>query len=243
VISFLSEALINNKDRFKAVGAVIFDLDGLMVYSEELSLKSWRQFLAGYGFWMEEEEYRPLIGIDSRLSTDYVVKKTGLQIAPEEILKRRREMMLALVDEQLPVADGLFSLINRLSDFHYPMAVASNNFREYVERILQVIDLRQFFKCVITIDDVINSKPSPDVYMEASKCLGIPMSQCLALEDSPVGMEAALRAGMTCVVITNRNLHGVDFPEAHACFDSLTDFITFFYPYMSSQDKLHFAEG
>jgi hypothetical protein len=46
-----------------------------MVYSEELSLKSWRQFLAGYGFWMEEEEYRPLIQIDSRLSTDYVIKK------------------------------------------------------------------------------------------------------------------------------------------------------------------------
>jgi len=235
--------MVFKKDRFENVSAVIFDLDGLMVYSKELSLKSWRQFLAGYGSWMEEEEYHQLIGIDSRLSTDYVVKKTGLQTAPEEILKRRREMMLALVDEKLPVADGLFSLINRLSDHHYPMAVASNNFKEYVERVLHVIRLRQFFKCVITIDDVANSMPSPDVYLAASKCLGVHISLCLALEDSPAGMQAALKAGMTCVVIAHRNLQSVDFSEAHACFDSLSDFLIFFNQYISSQAKSHFTRG
>jgi hypothetical protein len=56
-------------------------------------------------------------------------------------------------------------------------------------------------------------------------------------------MEAALKAGMICVVITNRNLHGVDFLEAHVCFDSLSDFLLLFHQHMSSQDNPHFADG
>ena len=233
--------MINQKYRFKHIGAVIFDLDGLMVYSEELGLESWRQFLAEYGFWMEEEEYHHFIGIDSRVSTDYVIQKTGLPIGPEEILRRRRELMLTLINEKLPVAEGLFPLVRKLSDFHYPMAVASNNFRTYVEHVLTRIKLRNLFTCVVTVDDVLNSKPSPDIYLAASKCLKIPCDVCLVLEDSPTGMRAALDAGMTCVVIPNRYLQEFDFSGAHARFNSLSDFLVFFRPYMSRQDNFRFA--
>ena len=71
----------------------------------------------------------------------------------------------------------------------------------------------------------------------------MPISDCLGLDDSLAGMEAALKAGMICVVITNRNLHGVDFLEAHVCFDSLSDFLLLFHQHMSSQDNPHFADG
>jgi putative hydrolase of the HAD superfamily len=233
--------MINKINRFKNIGAVIFDLDGLMVYSEELGLESWRQFLAEYGFWMGEDEYHHLIGIDSRISTDYVIQKTGLPIGSEEILRRRRELMLNLIDEKLPVAEGLFPLVRKLSDFHYPMAVASNSFRTYVEHVLNAIKIRHLFNCVVTVDDVLNGKPSPDIYLSASKSLKIPSDLCLALEDSPAGMRAALDAGMTCVVIANRYLQGDDFSEAHARFDSLSDFLVFFRTYMSRQENFRFA--
>ena len=87
---------------------------------------------------------------------------------------------------------------------------------------LQAIGLLEAFTCVVASDHVPHGKPEPDVYLAAAARLGVDPAGSLAIEDSPTGMQAALRAGMTCFVVPNGEMQGADFTGAHGQFTSLT---------------------
>jgi beta-phosphoglucomutase-like phosphatase (HAD superfamily) len=101
--------------------------------------------------------------------------------------------------------------------------VASNSFGEYVRRVLAVMDLRQVFACVCTREDARRGKPAPDLYLAAARCLGLPPGECVAVEDSPVGLQAALAAGVHAVAVPNERLRAQDFSGAAARYDSLEE--------------------
>ncbi len=206
--------------------AVIFDLDGLMINSEDLSLKAYRQILAPYGKNLNKHDHHSLIGSDSQTSASHVVTMTGVPLSWQTLAKVHWERLIELIDVELTPRLGVIELINELVDRHYPLGVASNSPIEYVEHALKAIGVRTAFRCVVGYDQVAQGKPAPDVYLAVAACLGVAPAHCLALEDSPIGMRSALAADMRCVVIPNEHLRTADFTGAYRCYDSLDDLRT-----------------
>lgn len=201
--------------------AVIFDLDGLMINSEELSLQAWRAVLATSGRRLDDTDYHALIGMDSQATAGLVIRLTGVPLAWDDLARLHWQRLLELIDDQLEPRPGLLALVSTLIARGYPLAVASNSPTDYVERALKAIRLREAFRRVIGRDQVVNGKPAPDVYLAAAAGLGVSPECCLALEDSPTGMQAALAAGMRCVVVPNEHLVGAGFSGAYRQYGSL----------------------
>jgi HAD superfamily hydrolase (TIGR01509 family) len=204
-----------------AVKAFIFDLDGVIVLSEPLGLRAWRKWLAPYGKTLSEEQYDNLIGREAQEAAEWVICHTGVPAGVEQALHARPALLASVVDETLQPRPGIFELLEALQARCLPLGVASNSFGEYVRRVLAVMELSGLFACVCTREDAPRGKPAPDLYLAAARCLGVLPGECLVVEDSPTGLQAALAAGAHAVAVPNERLRAQDFSGAVAIFDSL----------------------
>lgn len=186
------------KDGFEAV---IFDCDGTLVDSMPAHFDAWCEALASYGaggIFKEDVFFamggRPTKDIVVDLNSEY-----GLKLDPSAIALAKREAflkklhMVEFIDE---VADFAKSLRGTV-----PLAVASGGSRYVVEKTLRLLDCSDWFDEVVTADDVVNGKPSPDIFLHAAKLLGVAPEKCLVIEDAPPGVLAAQAAGMTVITI------------------------------------------
>jgi HAD superfamily hydrolase (TIGR01509 family) len=205
----------------KRIQAVIFDLDGLMVRSEPLSMKAWQKLLAKFGYSLDEEDFPELIGIDGDSTVQRLRQGRSFALSNEEILDLHYRHWIAIAKEEIQPVQGLFDLIEAFRARGLKMGVASNSRSDYVHTVLDTIGLNGHFSCVVTSDQVARGKPAPDVYEVAAECLGVRSETCLALEDSPSGLQAALNAGMRCVVVPNQDLLHESYDGAFAQFPSL----------------------
>lgn len=201
--------------------AVIFDFDGLMVESESIAYQVWCEVLGPYGKELTEEIYRNLIGREPLGSVEYLIEVLDLPLEPRELLETYWSQRTERVCRDIAPAPGLLDLLQTLRERGLKLAVASNSPSNYVHAVLEAIDLTDMFSCIRCREDVTRGKPAPDVYLAAAACLEVDPERCLALEDSPLGLQAALNAGMRCIVVPNENLVGEDFSGAQARFESL----------------------
>lgn len=207
----------------KRIQAVIFDLDGLMIDSEPLSKVAWKLLLAEYDQELSDEEFRSTIGLDSLATSSLLKGLKGLDEDVERLDEEIERIRLEIIQTEAEAVDGLEELIRILVERGLKIGVASNSPIDYVEAALKAINLRNHFPCVMGVDQVVEGKPEPDLYLGVAKCLSVDPVDCLAIEDSPSGMRSALAAGMRCVVVPNHDLRAADFAGAYACFESLLD--------------------
>lgn len=206
-----------------SISAVIFDLDGLMIDSEPLSKEAWERLLGEYGMELSDAEFRSAIGLDPMTTAEYMKRIKKLNVDDEELLSRAEAMHMEVVITEAEPIDGLKGLIEILSGKGIKLGVASNSHEGYVESALQTIQMRDYFSCVVTVDHVNKGKPHPEVYLQAARCLDVEPEQCLAIEDSPAGLQAAIAAGMRAIAVPNHELSGGDFSGAYARFESLIE--------------------
>jgi HAD superfamily hydrolase (TIGR01509 family) len=206
----------------QAIQGVIFDLDGLMIRSEPLALEAWQRSLAPYGARMEDDEYRSLIGLNQKASVRQVILSHHLRTSPKDLDREFWSHMLALV-EKAEVMPGLFDLLQEIRRRGLPLGVASNSLLEYVLKACVGHGLADYFVCIAAVDQVAHGKPAPDVYLAAARGLGLSAEACLAVEDSPSGVRAAVAAGMRCVFIPNPDLPSSSPNGAIAVYPSLLD--------------------
>ncbi len=203
------------------VEAVIFDLDGVIVQSERLSWRIWQEYLQNLGKELSEEDYRQMIGTHN--GAEFIKDRLNLPDSAEEIAREHLDRALLAIEDGVDVTDGIEPLLSDLASRSLPLAVASNSIRPYVPRTLEIAGLAGYFRAVVTRDEVPEGKPSPDVYLEAAARLGTPPERCMAVEDSPAGLQAALAAGMLSIAVPNQDLRQYSFDGAHNRFDSITD--------------------
>jgi HAD superfamily hydrolase (TIGR01509 family) len=201
--------------------AVIFDFDGLMVESESIAYQVWCEVLGSYGKTFTEDMYHTMIGDEPLNSVNYLIERLDLPIDPQDLLEVYWSQRTERVCREIAPAPGLLDLLNMLKERALKLAVASNSPSNYVHAVLEAIDLTDKFSCIRCREDVSRGKPAPDVYLAAATCLEVEPGRCLVLEDSPIGLEAALNAGMRCIVVPNENLGIVDYSGAAARFTSL----------------------
>lgn len=203
------------------IRAVIFDFDGLMIESESIAYQVWCEVLDQYGKSFTEEIYHNVIGRDPFDSIDYLIEILDLPLDPQELFETYWSARTEKVCRDGFPAPGLIDLMQFLTDRGLILGVASNSPSRYVLEVLEALGLSQSFGCVRCREDVVQGKPAADVYLAAAACLEVDHTQCLALEDSPIGLQAALNAGMRCLAVPNEDLMDEDFSGADARFNSL----------------------
>jgi HAD superfamily hydrolase (TIGR01509 family) len=186
-----------------AVQAVIFDLDGLILETEEL----WDEVREGLarergGRWSERAQ-GDMMGMSSPEWSRYMHDVVGLPEPPEEINREVVDRMLDRYAHELPLIDGAVDAVERLAA-RWPLGLASSSNRELIDRALDVSGLASYFRATCSSEEVDRGKPAPDVYLEAARRLGVDPSACAAVEDSASGIRSAHAAGMRVVAIPNR---------------------------------------
>ncbi len=203
--------------------AVIFDLDGLMADSEPLAKWAWSQTLARYDRELDDQTFREVQGMRVAESSRIFCERFSLPIGPEQAMSERDELFLEAVPTHLRPRSGLYSLLDELAARGLGLGVATSGHRRYVTLAMRTLELDGRFQAVAAGDEVERGKPAPDIYLLAAGRLGVPPERCLALEDAPLGVEAAVAAGMTCVAVPSQWTAASEFPGAAGIFPSLDE--------------------
>lgn len=187
--------------------ALIFDVDGVIADTEALNARaSVLMFKQLYGVTVQPEDFRPFVGTGDERYVEGVAEKYGVRIETEAAVAKRAENFFELLRQQpLPAAPGVLELVEqaRASD-HVRLAIATSGRKEKQFPVIEGTGLRlEWFDAVITGDDVDRKKPDPQIYICAAERLRMPPHRCVVVEDAPVGVTAAKRAGMYCVAVTS----------------------------------------
>ncbi len=185
-----------------SIAAVVFDLDGVLVDTEQV----WddvRERLARErgGHWHDRAQ-ADMMGMSSPEWSRYMHDVIGLPGWPAEINAEVVERMLARYREALPLIDGAVDAVRRLAA-HFPLAVASSSNRPLIETVLSGAGIADLFAVTVSSEEVDSGKPAPDVYLEAARLLGFPPSRCVAIEDSANGIRSAHAAGLRVCALPN----------------------------------------
>ena len=180
--------------------AVIFDMDGLMLDSERALLGCLAQAAADAGHALPEAFLLSLIGSSDALTRQRIAGQVGAG-AVDALLQDSYARYERLVAAGVPHRPGITDLLDTLVAHGVPRAVATSTRRPLALRKLESAGLLRYFEHVATSSDVAHAKPAPDIYLLAAHKLGVEPAHCLALEDSPTGVRAALAAGMHVIQI------------------------------------------
>ena len=205
------------------VEALVFDLDGLIVDTEGPAYESWRSIYGEHGAELELTLWQAEIGTAAVFdAVAHLESLTGRALDREALLERRRQLKDTLSRDSR-LMPGVQALVDAAERAGLKLGVASSSGREWVIGWLERTGLLQRFHCVRTRDDVALPKPAPDLYLGVAQCLGVAPERCVALEDSPNGLRAALAAGMRCVVVPTPLTAGLDFAGAALELSALSD--------------------
>jgi HAD superfamily hydrolase (TIGR01509 family) len=185
------------------IDAVIFDLDGVILDTEEL-WNEVRESLARErgGRWSEQAQ-ADMMGMSSVEWSGYMHDVVGLSEPPEEISREVVRRMLERYSQRLPIIDGAVDAVERMAA-RWPLGLASSSNRELIDRALEVSGLAPYFRVTVSSEEVERGKPAPDVYLEAARRLEVEPVRAAAIEDSASGIRSAHAAGMYVVAIPNR---------------------------------------
>ncbi len=184
--------------------AVIFDLDGVLVDSEPLSLGVLADEMRALGIAdaTPEEVGRQFLGVSLPVIRAYVADRLGRPV-PEAFVERFEDRLLAIYPEKLQVIDGVPALLDQLQDAGIGMAIATGGSLRRMGETLRVSGLDRWFQGrAFSADQVAQGKPAPDLFLLAARELGVDPKDCVILEDSPHGVTGALRAGARAVGFT-----------------------------------------
>ena len=183
--------------------AYIFDCDGTLADTMGLHYDAWKMALEPHGADLPEDLYYSWGGRPTREIIEELNEMQGLLMDPDTMVHHKESLYHQLLPEVQPIE----SVVSFARAMHgkKPMAVASGGGRKSVHATLSGLGLIQLFDAIVTAEDYSRGKPFPDPYLEAARRLGVEPFECLVFEDTEIGRQSALAAGMECVLVPPRN--------------------------------------
>ena len=210
----------------REVRGVLFDMDGVVIDTEKLYTRFWMEAAADLGHPMtltQALQMRSLGSIESQAKLDSFF---GSGVLEYDVLRNRRiELMEAFIAEHgIEEKKGIRELLACLKEKGIPCAITSSSSIPLIRRHLGDLGLLDGFTALCSGKDVLQGKPAPDIYLHGAATLGIAPEHCLAIEDSPAGIEAAWRAGCMAVIVPDQDQpDGEVLSRSFARADSLLD--------------------
>jgi len=184
------------------IEAVVFDLDGVLLQSEEVWDAVRERYVREAGGRYDEEVQRAMMGMSAPEWSRYLHEEAGVRQDPEDINRAVVERMLEAYRSELPLLPGAVEAVRRTAE-SFPLGLASSSNREIFEAVLDLAGIADCFGATVSSEEVARGKPAPDVYLEAARRLGVEPERCTAVEDSHAGIRSAKSAGMRVVAIPN----------------------------------------
>ena len=196
------------------IEAVVFDLDGVLLDSEQIWDEVREEFVRRRGGTWTETAQSDMMGMSSHEWSRYVHERLGVPDSPEEVNAEIVRRMIARYREQLPLLPGAVEAVRRIGA-QDRLALASSSNRELIDVFVEQTGLE--FEVPVSSEEVARGKPAPDVFLEAASRLDVSAERCAAVEDSANGIRAAKAAGMRVVALPNQ--HYPPPPDALALAD------------------------
>jgi HAD superfamily hydrolase (TIGR01509 family) len=204
------------------IKALIFDFDGLILDTEITMFQTWQEIFQTYGLSLSMQEWAGFLGHSADPEEPYIALEQHLNrpIDREALhsMRVKHEGELLQFQEALP---GVEALIHEAKSNGMKLAVASSSDRNWVTKHLSRLDLIAYFDVIKCAEDVMHTKPHPDLYIAALEALEIDADQAIVLEDSINGLKAAKAAGIFCVAVPNKITSQLQTPDADVILNSL----------------------
>lgn len=198
------------------IKGVIFDMDGVIVDSEEFILQAARAMFEEQGLKISDEDFAPFVGTGEKNCIRGIAREYGHDIDVDQAQRRTYDIYLAMIKGKLKPIAGVIKFIEDCKTNKLKIAVASSAESRKVEGNLAEVNLSpDIFDTIITGELVENKKPSPEIFLLAAERIGVEPSNCLVIEDAVSGVKAAKAAGALCLAITSsfseEELQGADY--------------------------------
>jgi HAD superfamily hydrolase (TIGR01509 family) len=184
------------------IEAVVFDMDGVIVDSEQVWDEVRERYTRESGGTYSETATRDMMGMSSLEWSRYMAERLHVPGTPEEINAAVVRRMLERYGESPPLIDGAVDAVRRIGA-RWPLAIASSSNPELIDVVLRVSGLAPLIRVAVSSQEVPRGKPAPDVYLEAAGRLGVDPARCAAVEDSHNGIRSAKAAGMRVIAVPN----------------------------------------
>lgn len=181
--------------------AILFDMDGLMVDTEPLARQAWARTVAPHGHDISDDLYGRMLGRRTTESAQLVLDALPLPVTRDELITRKTDQYLAMIEDGVPVMPGLWQLLARIEAQALPWGVATSTPRAVAEIVLGKLGVVGRYGALACGDEVAHGKPAPDIFLLAAARLDVAPVACLALEDSAAGCAAAVAAGMRVAAV------------------------------------------
>ncbi len=214
--------------------AIIFDVDGLIVDTEELYSRTYIETLGDYGESIRQDEYTSCVGIPLETNAASAVKQFRLDTTVDAFCDAWMDRFETAISDpdQIALMPGIVELINHVRE-KYPLGIASSTKRPRMMKTLRngllphldADTLDEIFAAILSGSDIVHSKPAPDIYLLAANQLDVEPAGCLVLEDSQAGVIAGKSAGMTVFAVPHFFTEHQDHSQADRILDSLLEAI------------------
>lgn len=204
--------------------AVIFDMDGVLIDSEPLHFESDKLTFREFGLEVTDSVLNNFVGVSNSEMWEKLRIDFDIAASVEEILEKQaaHKMKLFSGDALQPV-NGVGELLTFLKDNNVTAGLASSSPMDFIMHILSGLHITEYFKAVVSGEEVDKGKPEPDIFLKAAELLGAAPEDCIVIEDSGHGIAAAKRAGMTSIAYRNPNSGSQDLSASDYVADSMAE--------------------
>lgn len=202
--------------------AFLFDLNGTMINDMEFHLKVWNKILNDdlkAGLTLDQVKQQ-MYGKNHELLDRVFGKGTLSEETIGAYSQKKEELYQEIYRPHLDLIPGLKEVFQQAVQSGISMAIGSAANRFNIDFVLDNLDIRSYFKAIVSAEDVLESKPNPEVFLKGAKLLGVEPESCIVFEDVPKGAEAALNAGMKTIIVTTTHT-----PEEFANYPNVLFFI------------------
>jgi HAD superfamily hydrolase (TIGR01509 family) len=203
------------------IGALIFDLDGLLADTECLHCRAYQMALREHCVELCESDYAEHWVRFGKGIAEWLTAQ-GLRLDPHALRLRKSQHYLELLASSLRPMEGALDLLAACRG-RRRIGLASSSYPDAIDGVLAGLGIRDFFEVIVSGLDVAQVKPAPEIFLKAARDLGVAPAECLVLEDAEKGVLAAHRAGMRCIAIPNPYTRHHDFSKATRVCASLAE--------------------
>ena len=182
------------------IKAVVFDLDGVLIDSEPVWAQVREEVVVAHGGHWSPDAQPLMMGMSTAEWSAFMVADLGVRLSPAEVARVVISAMAERYREHLPLLPGAEDSV-RLMGSRFVLGLASSAPRSLIDAVLDASGLRPAFAAAVSSEEVPRGKPAPDVYLEATKRLGIAPAVCAAVEDSSNGLRSAAAAGLAVIAV------------------------------------------
>jgi pseudouridine-5'-monophosphatase len=207
----------------KPIRAVTFDMDGVLASSEDVYLRVGTETLRRRGRLFEDDLRHRMMGLPTLVALQTMIDYHGLADDLAMLADESEQTFWELAGDDLTPMPGVTETFDRLDAAGLPRGVATSGTRNYAERILTIIGVRNRLQFVITADDVTHGKPNPEPYLMAAKQHGVEPAEMIVFEDSANGCKAGVAAGAYVVAVPSPHTSHHDFTGAAFVAETLSD--------------------